>query len=99
MPQVQNFRIARDKFLGGVPTFQKPSFNYSKKAHIDNSKFHQQAQRFLTLCQRSIGKNVTRYHIDEMLIQHILTDQIFRAVFPDSNFHRENHLANARLVN
>ncbi len=30
-----------------------------------------------------------------MLIQHILTEQIFRDLFPLSAFHRENHLARA----
>ncbi|PQJ97696.1 hypothetical protein CXB77_00135 [Chromatium okenii] len=28
-------------------------------------------------------------HVDEMLIQHILTDQIFRAIFSDVNFIRK----------
>ncbi|WP_146108819.1 N-6 DNA methylase [Chromatium okenii] len=43
----------------------------------------------------AIGERVTNNHVDEMLIQHILTDQIFRAVFPNINFHQENHLAEA----
>ncbi|ALG67503.1 type ISP restriction/modification enzyme [Beggiatoa leptomitoformis] len=93
LPQVQNFRLARDKFLSELPDVSKALIQLLEKAHTDNLKFHQQAQQFLALCQRSIGQNVTRNHVDEMLIQHILTDQVFRAVFPDSNFHRENHLA------
>jgi hypothetical protein len=93
LPQVQNFRLARDKFLSELPDVSKALIQLLEHAHLNNPQFHDQAQQFLALCQRSIGQNVTRHHVDEMLIQHILTDQIFRAVFPDSNFHRENHLA------
>ncbi|OUD15695.1 type ISP restriction/modification enzyme [Thioflexithrix psekupsensis] len=93
LPQVQNFRVARDKFLSELPAVSQALIQLLEQAHLNNPQFHQQAQQFLALCQRSIGQNVTQNHVDEMLIQHILTDQIFRAVFPDSNFHRENHLA------
>jgi len=93
LPQVQDFRLARDKFLSELPDVSKALIQLLEKAHLENTKFHLNAQQFLALCQGSIGQNVTRHHVDEMLIQHILTDQIFRAVFPDSNFHRENHLA------
>ncbi len=93
VPEVQNFRLARDKLLSELPNVSQALIQLLEQAHSNNSQFHQQAQHFLTLCQRSIGKNVTRNHVDEMLIQHILMDQIFRAVFPDSNFHQENHLA------
>lgn len=93
LPQVQNFRVARDKFLSELPAVSQALIQLLEQAHLNNPQFHQQAQQFLALCQRSIGENVTQNHVDEMLIQHILTDQIFRAVFPDSNFHRENHLA------
>lgn len=93
LPEVQNFRFARDKFLTELPDVSVALTQLLNQAHRENLQFHQQAQTFLTLCQRSIGQNVTQHHIDEMLIQHILTDQVFRAVFPNSNFHRENHLA------
>lgn len=93
LPEVQNFRLARDKFLQELPQVAQALTQLLQQAHANNKDFHQQAEQFLQLCQRSIGDQVTVQHIDEMLIQHILTDQIFRAVFPDSHFHQENHLA------
>jgi predicted helicase len=93
LPEVQNFRLARDKFLTELPDVSVALTQLLAQAHGENLQFNQQAQKFLALCQRSIGRNVTLQHLDEMLIQHILTDQVFRAVFPHSNFHRENHLA------
>ncbi len=93
LPEVHNFRLARDKFLTELPQVAQALTHLLAEAHQNNRDFHQQAEVFLQLCQRSIGKQVSDRHVDEMLIQHILTDQIFRAVFPDSNFHQENHLA------
>jgi len=95
LPEVQNFRVARAKFLMELPQVASALSELLTTAHRDHSQFQQRAAEFLQLCQRSIGERVTAPHVDEMLIQHLLTDQIFRAVFPDSNFHRENHLARA----
>jgi len=94
-PEIENFRVARDKFLTELPKVAEALSALLKTAHQDNKKFQQGAANFLLLCKRSIGERVNASHIDEMLIQHILTDQIFRAVFPNSNFHEENHLAKA----
>jgi predicted helicase len=94
-PEIENFRVARDKFLTELPKVAEALSALLKAAHQENKKFQQGAANFLLLCKRSIGERVNASHIDEMLIQHILTDQIFRAVFPDSNFHQENHLASA----
>lgn len=93
--EVRSFREARDQFSKDIPHISEALKKLLEKAHQENAQFEKQAAIFLELCQASIGKQVTKQHIDEMLIQHILTDQIFRAVFPNSNFHRENHLAKA----
>ncbi|MDO9212291.1 MAG: N-6 DNA methylase [Methylococcales bacterium] len=94
-PEVASFRIARAKFLTELPQVAAALTELLSAARRDNAHFRQQSAAFLQLCQRSIGERVTAQNVDEMLIQHILTDQIFRAVFPDSRFHAENHLARA----
>ncbi|MDD2815101.1 MAG: hypothetical protein PHP00_05100 [Thiotrichaceae bacterium] len=94
-PEIENFRVARDKFLSELPKVAEALSALFKAAYQDNKKFQQGAANSLLLCKRAIGKRVDASHIDEMLIQHILTGQIFQAVFPDSNFHEENHLAKA----
>lgn len=94
-PEVANFRVARAKFLTELPQVAAALTELLSAARRDNAHFRQQSAAFLQLCQRSIGERVTAQNVDEMLIQHILTDQIFRAVFPDSRFHAENHLARA----
>jgi len=94
-PEVASFRLARAKFLTELPQVAAALTELLSAARRDNAHFRQQSDTFLQLCKRSIGERVTAQNVDEMLIQHILTDQIFRAVFPDSRFHAENHLARA----
>ncbi len=95
LPDVENFRLARSKFLTELPQVAEALTELLSDARLDNANFRRRAEDFLQLCQRSIGERVSAKHVDEMLIQHILTDQIFRTVFPDSRFHAENHLAHA----
>ena len=47
----------------------------------------------MTLCQDSINQKINRFDIREMIIQHILTEEIFLTVFNESQFHRENVVA------
>ena len=48
---------------------------------------------FLELCHQSISPKVTNDNVREMLIQHILTKDIFLRVFGEDQFHRENNVA------
>ncbi len=93
LPEVENFRTARNKFLTELPKVAQALSELLQQAHQENKQFNAKADVFLQLCRRSIGQQVSARHVDEMLVQHILTDQVFRAVFPSSNFHAENHLA------
>ena len=95
LPAVQDFRIARSQFMVELPGVARALKELLVAAHRNHAAFQLQATQFFALCQQAIGERVTKDHVDEMLIQHILTDQIFRAIFSDVNFHQENHLARA----
>ncbi|MBV5309395.1 type ISP restriction/modification enzyme [Chromatium okenii] len=95
LPAVQDFRIARNQFMVELPGVARALKDLLVAAHRNHAAFQLQAHDFFALCHRAIGDRVTTDHVDEMLIQHILTDQIFRAIFSDVNFHQENHLARA----
>ncbi|MBK1693288.1 hypothetical protein CKO09_00835 [Chromatium weissei] len=95
LPAVQDFRIARNQFMVELPGVVRALKELLITAHRDRAAFQLQATHFLALCQRAIGDRVTIEHVNEMLIQHILTDQIFRTIFSDVSFHKENHLAQA----
>ncbi|MBK1642331.1 hypothetical protein CKO12_10660 [Chromatium okenii] len=95
LPAVQDFRVARSQFMVELPGVARALKELLIAAHRNHAAFQLQATQFFALCQRAIGERVTKDHVDDMLIQHILTDQIFRAIFSDVNFHQENHLARA----
>lgn len=48
---------------------------------------------FLELCKAEINPNVTEADVREMMIQHLLTSDIFSKIFDDPDFHRHNNIA------
>ncbi|MCC6134055.1 MAG: N-6 DNA methylase [Candidatus Contendobacter sp.] len=94
-PEVAQFEQAAAQFRQHLPTVLKNLADLIDQREADNALFREKLDSFHALCVRAIGKRVTRPHVREMLIQHILTEQIFRDLFPASAFHQENHLARA----
>ena len=45
-------------------------------------------------CRQSINPNLSEAAVEEMLIQHLLTERIFRTVFDNQDFIRRNVIAN-----
>ena len=48
---------------------------------------------FFTLCQQSLNPNISRDAVDEMLIQHLLTERLIRNIFDMDNFTQQNVIA------
>ena len=66
------------------------------ESHGKKPAFREAAGEFLKLCQEAINPSVEAADVREMLIQHILTKDIFLKVFGEDQFHKENNIA-ARL--
>ncbi|MHB1179084.1 MAG: type ISP restriction/modification enzyme [Daejeonella sp.] len=58
-----------------------------------NSQFIKASETFLKLCHDSINPNITNEDVREMIIQHILTEDVFNTIFDENQFHRENNIA------
>src|SRR5207249_2959339 len=58
-----------------------------------NNKFIVASEAFLKLCHDSINPNITKEDTREMIIQHILTEDVFNTIFDETQFHRENNIA------
>ncbi len=67
----------------------------AKQNENKNTEFAKARTDFFAICQEAINPNISLADIDEMLIQHILTEDIFKAVFDDEVFHEENNIAKA----
>ena len=62
-------------------------------AEEGNEDYRARASLFLELCRQTIGPDVSEYDVREMLLQHILTKDIFLRVFAEDQFHKENNVA------
>ncbi len=58
-----------------------------------NRNFVTARDKFLEICRKSINPEISLEDVREMIIQHILTEDIFINIFNESQFHRENNIA------
>jgi predicted helicase len=91
--EIADFRKAVEQFKVDLPAVLAALREMIKTADGDNDKFRKASRRFLKHAQETINPSVTAADVREMLIQHILTEEIFSQVFDDSNFHRQNNVA------
>src|ERR1043166_3402505 len=91
--EIADFRKAGEQFKTDLPEVLKALREMIEQVERDNDKFRKAAKKFLKPAQDTINQSVTAADVREMLIQHILTEEIFSQVFDDSNFHRQNNVA------
>ena len=92
-PEVQNFRKAIELFKQDIPKATETIRGIIIEAEKSNTAFIEESRDFLTLCRESINPGITREDVHEMMIQHILTEDIFNTIFDETQFHRENNVA------
>ena len=93
LPEIKEFREARQQFKTDLPAVLERLRETVLEAESGNPGYQEAARIFLELCHQSIGPDVSNDHVREMLIQHILTKDIFLRVFDEDQFHRENNVA------
>ncbi len=64
-----------------------------KTERQSNPHFQEAFTNFHQQCQASINPNLSVAAVEEMLIQHLLTERIFRTVFDNPDFTRRNIIA------
>jgi predicted helicase len=60
---------------------------------ISNQSFSAAMNEFLELAKKAINPKIEMADVREMIIQHVLTEDIFMRVFDEAEFHRENVIA------
>jgi predicted helicase len=91
--EVRDFRDAIEKFKADLPQVLDTLRKMIDQQAKDNKPFVIARDAFLELCKHVINENVTLADVREMLIQHILTEEIFTTVFDDPQFHQENNIS------
>ena len=93
LPEIEEFRQAQQQFKADLPTVIGNLREAVEEAEANNSEYQEAAVAFLELCKQSISPAVSAADVREMLLQHILTKDIFLRVFGEDQFHRENNVA------
>ena len=93
LPEIQEFRQAQSQFKTDLPMVLENLRATVADAEAENPRYQEAASAFLDLCNRTIGPAVSPADVREMLLQHILTKDIFQKVFSEDQFHRENNVA------
>jgi predicted helicase len=92
-PEIAGFRAAVEQFKTDLPAVLDALRQMIETAHESNASFRAAEEKFLVHAQEAINPALTDADVREMLIQHILTEEIFAKVFDDSDFHQHNNVA------
>ena len=76
-----------------MPDLAKGLAKKLEEAHRTNRSFTKAFAAFFELCQTSLNPNISQATVDEMLIQHILTERLIREIFDNPEFVRRNVIA------
>ena len=93
LPEIEDFRQAQSQFKDDLPSVLESLRGTIEEAERYNAEYQRAAADFLELCRQSIGPDVSEADVREMLMQHILTKDIFLRVFEVDEFHRANNIA------
>ena len=93
LPNIEEFRQAQAQFKADLPAVLENLRQSVTAAEDGNEAYRARAAEFLALCRRSIGPDLSEADVREMLLQHILTKDIFLRVFAEDQFHKENNVA------
>ena len=89
-PELNNWQTAVTDFREHVPDLASELKERIEQRHETDPAFKKAFTDFYETCRTSINPELSQDAVEEMLIQHILTERIFRTVFDRSDFTRRN---------
>ena len=92
-PALDNWQTAVSDFREYVPDLARALKVLIDQRHETDPAFKAAFTDFYEICRTSINPELSRDAVEEMLIQHILTERIFRTVFNRSDFTLRNIIA------
>jgi predicted helicase len=92
-PEIADFRKAVDQFKTDLPAILTALREMIERAERDNATFRKATEQFLVHAKDVINPSLIDADVREMLIQHVLTEELFTAVFPGTEYHKDNNVA------
>jgi predicted helicase len=92
-PAYEQWEQAVEDFRTKIPEFGRALTELIEKERRGNLRFRAAFTDFYELCRQSVNPNLSEQAVEEMLIQHLLTERIFRTVFNNPDFRSRNVIA------
>ncbi len=90
---IADWEQAVEQFKEKIPALAQSLLELIEKEMQNNHHFRQAYRSFADIIRLSINPNISESAIEEMLIQHLLTEQIFSSVFNNPDFVKKNIIA------
>ncbi len=92
-PAFADWQQAVEEFKAVAPELAAALLSLIEGERRGNQVFIDAFGRFADLCRQAINPNISDQAVEEMLIQHLLTERIFRRVFDNPDFVARNVIA------
>ncbi len=92
-PAFADWQQAVEEFKAVAPELAAALLSLIEGERRGNPVFIDAFGRFASLCREAINPNISDQAVEEMLIQHLLTERIFRRVFNNPDFVARNVIA------
>jgi predicted helicase len=89
----REFQRAMDEFKSRIPDLAQSLREHINEAHERNRRFKAAFSGFVSLCRASLNPELSEENVDEMLIQHLLTERLMRRLFQNEEFTQRNVIA------
>jgi predicted helicase len=92
-PAFERWELAVEEFKAVIPELAAGVLKLIEQERSTNRRFIQAFDGFMALCREAINPNLSVQAVEEMLIQHLLTERIFLRVFNNPDFVERNIIA------
>jgi len=92
-PAFERWELAVEEFKAVIPELATGVLKLIEAERATNRRFILAFEGFMALCREAINPNLSVQAVEEMLIQHLLTERIFRKVFDNPDFVERNIIA------
>ena len=92
-PQIDSFEKAVEEFKERVPEIARHLKEKIVDAHASNKKFKEAYASFIEMCRTALNPGIQQDAVDDMLVQHLLTERLIREIFDNPEFTRRNAIA------
>jgi len=92
-PDHDSWDRAASDFSQRIPEIARGAMKLIDEERRTNRAFVERFAAFAELCRESINPDLKDEAVEEMLVQHLLTERIFRQIFGNREFTRRNVIA------